>query len=139
MDKIKDASNSSEQTLKMTKDDWYAKGVSLFGQDVFSWRFVCPMCGNVQTPRDFKKFRDRGANPNSALTECIGRYLPKNQRGGLSPDHSNPKIKSPCDYAACGFFQLSNLIVDGQHIFRFEEPTQMIESPKDITTVVSLE
>lgn len=111
---------------QISRSEWIAKGTALFGPDMLSWRFRCPCCGHVQTPEDFRPFEERGATPNSAVNECLGRYLPKEQRGGLSPDHANTKVKSPCDYAAYGLFRLAPFVVqfeDGteSHAFGFAE------------------
>lgn len=57
------------------------------------YRFVCPMCGNVATPWDFKA---AGADPEDAAKQCIGRTMtpmPKPQKG-----------QKPCDWAAFGLF-----------------------------------
>lgn len=96
---------------KITYDEWRRRGTELFGDDWMKWKFVCPSCKNVAAVEDFKKFEETGAKPDSATCECIGRYLPKDERGGFSPDHSNPKIKQPCDYAGYGLFRLSPLKV----------------------------
>ncbi len=107
----------------LSEKEWIALGESLFGKDMNNWKFKCPVCGNVATPEDFRKFKDQGADPNSATCECIGRYLPKEQRGGFCSDHANTKIKQPCDYAGYGLFRLSPVEVvreDGRiHCFAF--------------------
>lgn len=96
-----------EGSIQMTHDEWTARGAELFGENVLQWKFVCPMCGNVQTAEDFRPFKDKGASPSSVNQECIGRYYPKEMRGGLSEDHANNKVKQPCDYAGYGLFRLS--------------------------------
>lgn len=55
------------------------------------WRFVCPRCGNVATPDDFRAI---GANPLSAAEECIGRS-----------DASDVE----CDWAAYGLLGTTGL------------------------------
>jgi hypothetical protein len=100
---------SEKQNLTIA--EWRSLGERLFGPDFFQWKFVCPSCGHVQSPEDFRRFKESGATPDSAATQCYGRYLPKNERGGFSKDHANPKVKSPCDYAAYGLFRLSPLEV----------------------------
>jgi hypothetical protein len=117
---------------RLTLAEWKEKGTALFGSNMLKWRFRCPACGHVQTPEDFRQHKDRGADPNTAYQECIGRYLPKDQRGGWSKDHSNPKVKYPCDYAGYGFFKLSPVTVvadDGKEIlvFGFAEQRQEAE------------
>lgn len=57
------------------------------------YRFVCPMCGNVATPQEFKA---AGADPERAARECIGRTM--------DPMPKPKKGKKPCDWAAFGLF-----------------------------------
>ena len=97
----------SKQYLKF--DEWKAQGAKLFGENMKEWRFVCPVCGHVQTPR---MFHEAGLDPNWVTNQCFGRHLPKEQRGGFSKDHGNPDIKSPCDYAAYGLFKLAPIEVE---------------------------
>lgn len=100
----------------MTVDEWLAKGNELFGPEMDTWKFRCPICGNVASVHDFQQYKDKGATPESAATECIGRYS-----GGRSA--FGGRGDGPCDYAAYGFFKLSYRIVvheDGeQHVFPF--------------------
>lgn len=83
-----------------------------------NWRFVCPVCKNVAAIREFQHYKDKGADPNSATCECIGRYS-----GAVSGLDGK---KKPCDYAGYGLFRLSPVIVvreDGTetHCFAFDE------------------
>ena len=97
-------------TPRMTVEEWNAEGIRRFGENQFLWKFVCPMCGNVQSAEDFRPYKDRGATPNSANQVCIGRYrsepaykaFGKNRKG--SP-------KSPCDYALFGLLRIPGVIV----------------------------
>lgn len=76
-----------------TEEEWHKKGHRLFGKDVLKWEFKCPMCHKVQTPEDFRKFKDIGASPDDAHQRCMGRFT-----GGKSgPDG--------CDWAAYGLFR----------------------------------
>lgn len=99
------------KTIKYTKEEWEAKGKELFGGNRMEWKFVCPQCGNVTTPNDFKKFKDQGATPDSAVQQCIGRY---------DEDHG-------CNWCAYGLFAGPSFITDvdktgGQvGIFNFAE------------------
>lgn len=118
----------------MSDADWRAEGARLFGEDIMKWRFRCPVCGHIATPEDFRKFKDTGATPSSATNECIGRYLPKDERHG-DREHGNPKVKQPCDYAGYGLFRLSPVEVeqpDGKktHCFAFAEPEELKESTR---------
>ena len=102
----------------MTKEEWIGKGKQLFGDNFEEWRFVCPGCGHIQSVGDFRIFKDRGATPESAREECIGRYT-----GGRS--WMLGEGGSPCDYAGYGLLRISPVeVVDGEevfHCFAFDE------------------
>ena len=107
---------------ELSYDEWIAAGRTLFGDDMLQWRFECPVCKHVATSEDFRSYQEIGATPDSATQECLGRYLPKEQRAtqlGLEGS-----TKQPCDYAGYGLFRLSPVIVvmpDGErrHSFAF--------------------
>jgi hypothetical protein len=101
--------------IRMTYDEWLARGRELFGENSLQWRMVCPGCGHVQTPDDFRPFKDQGATPDSARQECIGRYT-----AGRSWAYDGGD--GPCDYAAYGLFHIAPVIVttpDGKEHFCF--------------------
>ena len=106
-------------------DEWNAEGRTLFGDDMLKWRFECPVCKHVAASEDFRAYKERGATPDSATQECLGRYLAKEQRATqLATEGST---KQPCDYAGYGLFRLSPIVVvmpDGErrHSFAFAAP-----------------
>lgn len=93
--------------MKVTREQWEAKGRELFGDDQANWLFVCPMCGHeisiakarAEHADDLPKLRARGF---AIGQECIGRHLP--ERG--------------CNWAAYGLFH-GPLFVDGLASFDF--------------------
>lgn len=103
--------------IRMTKQEWQAKGEKLFGPNTMDWRFVCPACGNVASIRDFHAYKDKGAKADSATCNCIGRY-----DGHINVVMGTAK---PCNYAGYGLFNLCPVIVvDGEHeirCFAFDE------------------
>jgi len=109
----------------MTEAEWRAEGARLFGDDMMKWRFRCPICGHVAAVDDFRKYKDKGANPSAATQECIGRYYPKNKcvkAFGEDDEKPNPKIKQPCDYAGWGLLRVSPVEVefpDGKKVHSF--------------------
>ena len=114
----------------MTLEEWKAKGTALFGENVLAWKFVCPVCGHVQTPADFEPHQIKGASPASAYQECIGRYT------GVG--EFREKGQGPCNYAGYGLFKLSpvRITIDAEagpkefHAFAFaEEPAVASEPP----------
>lgn len=62
--------------IKQTLQEWRDEASNRFGEKTAFWKFVCPKCGNVQTPQDFV---DAGINQNEAASKsyqgCIGREV----------------------------------------------------------------
>jgi hypothetical protein len=88
--------------MKLTLEQWEAKGRELFGDDKSKWRFVCPSCGNVMSiekaKAEFTMLQGRGWRPEA---ECVGRYLDD----------------VGCDWAAYGLFRGPLIVkVDGDDI-----------------------
>jgi hypothetical protein len=101
----------------LTKPEWEKEGAALFGPDPLQWRFICPVCKNIQCPEDFRQHKGQGAGPDSAYCECIGRYLPGSRSA------MRDREGQPCDYALYGLFQLYETEVeteDGKLIPVFE-------------------
>ena len=81
-------------------EEWEVQGRALFGEDKFEWEFVCPSCGNIQRPRDFLPYKDRGATPETAFQVCIGRF----------DGHMNAHMgsgESPCNYTSFGLLNIN--------------------------------
>ena len=91
----------------MTKDEWMSTGKKLYGDDFMEWKFKCPSCGHIQTVKDFKQFKDKGATPDTARFNCIGRY----------DGHGDVVLGTkpgPCNYTAGGLLNLNPIkITDG--------------------------
>lgn len=103
-----------EQTFESV-DEWIGEGKRRFG-DFYNFRFVCPICGNIAAVSEYEPFKDKGATPNSATCECIGRYV------GAGPAFGDKISHKPCDYAGYGLFRLSPIRVkmeDGKEIHSF--------------------
>ncbi|MGA3524206.1 VVA0879 family protein [Melissospora conviva] len=55
----------------LTQDQFENEARAAFGDNPMRWAFICPGCGDVATPADFKEV----AGPaGMAGQECIGRY-----------------------------------------------------------------
>jgi len=102
----------------MTADEFLKKGEALFGADKFKWKFKCPMCGNIQTPEDFRQYKDKGATPDGAYQECIGRYEEGRRAFGKKEKGEKPR---PCDYASYGLFRIGHMLTypDGHEVVVF--------------------
>ena len=103
----------------LTEDEFKAEGTRRFGEDEFQWKFRCPICGNIQSAEDFRKYKNVGAKPGSAYQECIGRYLPDSFRA-FGTNKKGAK-KSPCDYASYGLFNIGNRVklANGEEVIAF--------------------
>lgn len=104
---------------KISLAEWEAEGTEKFGKDMMKWKFECPACGNVQSPEDFRKFKDRGATPSDAYFNCIGRFV----GGG---DAFVTKTQ-PCNYTMGGLIRLAKTIVIDKegiehYVFEFASP-----------------
>lgn len=102
----------------MTREEWHTLGVELFGSDYEKWLFVCPSCGNIASIGDYRKYKDKGATPDSATFNCIGRYMD----GKVADMCSGER---PCNYSSGGLFCINTLriIVDGKNVPCFEFAT----------------
>jgi len=108
----------------MTRDEWLEEGRRRFGEDFMAWKFVCPICGHVQSVADFREYKDQGASPDSATFHCIGRYQESCRRA--FGDYKEDGKPGPCDYTAGGLFRLAPVHIDvgtdePRHAFAFAE------------------
>src|SRR5215831_13752339 len=59
-DGVQKNDGSSANLRELSLEDWEREGNERFGPDKLQWRFQCPNCGHVQTPEDFRQYKDRG-------------------------------------------------------------------------------
>ena len=72
-----------------THEEWHEEARRRFGESSGDWQFLCPACGNVQTPRDFEAVSEhRGQAADRAPQYCIGNFT----------DHD-------CDWKSFGLFR----------------------------------
>lgn len=118
----------SDEVKKYTYEEWKAEGKRLFGDNIWDWLYVCPICGHVQGAHEFAERTNVKKEDFRKYIgfSCIGRYLkdkikkPKNQ-----DDHAFPvKMKGGgCNWTLGGLFQLHKVVV----INSKGEPTPMFE------------
>ena len=95
----------------ITKEEWIKRGTELFGPDMLKWRFVCPACGNIAAVEDFRPYKDKGAHPDSATHDCIGRF-----DGHIDVDMGKEK---PCNYTGYGLIDICPVrVMDGDQEIR---------------------
>src|ERR1700733_2559156 len=73
----------------MTMEQWHAEGERLFDPDEMQGQFVCPACGHVASPADWKA---AGAKESHVAFSCVGRFL-HDSRDAFA------KGPGPCNYA----------------------------------------
>lgn len=112
---IKDGMHTTtlpDTTPQMTHAEWEAEGKRRFGEDIFKWKFQCPICKNVAAIEDYKAFKDQGATPDSATCQCIGRFTgAKRKAFGDRKSPPSSATGQPCDYALFGLFRLPGVII----------------------------
>jgi len=103
---MKDKKNQDYATVQ----EWKDQGLKLFGSvDPFDWSWKCPACKRQQTMEEFREFKDQGADPNTAYSQCRGRFT----GGRKGPDK--------CDWAAYGLFRGPVVVTDGdEKVFVFD-------------------
>jgi len=85
----------------MKHSEWRAEGESRFGDDIKSWKFVCPSCGYVASVQDWI---DAEAERSIAFS-CVGRNTGSKKEMG-------DKTGGPCNYAGGGLFQINPVKVE---------------------------
>ncbi|MUG45487.1 VVA0879 family protein [Paenibacillus woosongensis] len=62
--------------IKQALLEWRTEAVTRFGEKTAFWKFVCPKCGNVQSPKDFVDVGiDQEKAANMSYQGCIGRAV----------------------------------------------------------------
>jgi hypothetical protein len=77
-------------------ESWLNEAVERFGKTHAAWKFVCPICGYVQSVSECKK---AGMEPGAIAFSCIGRW-----KGAGAYDGTGG---GPCNYAGGGLFRLN--------------------------------
>jgi len=102
-----------EPAKKMSLNAWREEGERLFGKDPMAWKFVCPVCGNIQSAADFQGLD--GASPEDAYYNCLGRFLPTAESREAFPGKGGRRNPArPCNYTLGGLFHLPGAIVAGE-------------------------
>lgn len=95
------------ERVQYTQEEWMAKGHELYGEDKKKWRFVCPMCGNIQSVESMKENNPSIGDDTlqSINFNCEGRYTPN----------------VGCDWTLGGLLQIHTveILADGKAYFSF--------------------
>lgn len=103
--------------------EWANELKKRFGENPDNWKFVCPVCGHVQSFADFKEINQ---DPNAAYACCIGRYTDSNDKTG----------KNGCNYTVNGLFSLNKTTVISEDylpfkVFEMAEADSLKEEQKE--------
>ena len=102
--------------IRISLEDWQAKGRELFGDDANFWRFVCPSCGQVQTRQDFLNLGMHPRQVDQFLAySCIGRWNVKDRE--LVVDFCEETQGAGCTFAGGGLYNISPytiIVTDGE-------------------------
>ena len=93
---------------KMSYADWIAEGEKLFGPEAKKWRFVCPICGYVQSGEDFmsKTTLEKERVQEVIGFSCIGRWI-----DGARESFEGTG-EGPCNYAGGGLFRMNPIHIE---------------------------
>lgn len=116
---------STASKEEITVEQWREEGTKLFGPDEMQWRFVCPSCGHIASPKDWKA---AGAPENAVAFSCVGRWTGSKTTICQKPGPGDVG----CNYAGGGLFGLNPRRVrmsEDKHIdvFAFAEPAPPVE------------
>lgn len=81
----------------MTMEEWNSMLRDKFGDNFSDWKFVCPVCGRVQSVGDFER---HGIDSNLAYQHCLGRHVSIGKKG-----------EKDCNYTIHGLFCLAKTMV----------------------------
>lgn len=99
-----DAMRETMSTIQITYEQWHAKGVERYGNDMKTWRFTCPMCKKDTIAQEWI---DHKADKQIGVS-CIGRQYDKKQSAFFTKN-----IKPiGCDYAGYGLFKMNPIHVE---------------------------
>lgn len=96
-------SKPATKMRRITYAQWEAEGTLRFGESKPDWRFECPSCGHVATPRQWMA---AGASEGEIAFSCVGR------RTGAGEAKTFKRAGGPCNYAGGGLFKLNPVTVE---------------------------
>lgn len=123
-----------EDMKTMTQDEFLAEAKRRFGEKVANWKFVCPMCGTVQS---IGQLRDAVIASGGTKEDvhgyigfsCIGRFTGQGD-GGITVKSRGEKWDKGCNWTLGGLFQMHTLEVD---IDGHKRPTFELADKEELT------
>lgn len=95
--------------FEISHEDWQTEAVKRYGTDCDNWKFRCPSCLNVMTPKMYLELGIKSGMSESSVVKmmafsCVGRLMDK-------PQEIFQKGKGFCNYAGGGLFGLNPILV----------------------------
>lgn len=118
----------------MTQDEFLAEAKRRFGENVREWKFVCPMCGTIQSVQQLLdavlKLGGKKDDVHGYIGfSCIGRFTRQGD-AGIAAKNRGEKWDKGCNWTLGGLFQCHTLEVtmpEGGHRPTFElAPTGLV-------------
>lgn len=111
----------------ITQDVFLAEAKRRFGDNVRDWKFVCPMCGTVQSVQQLLDAVIASGDKKDDVHgyigfSCIGRFTGQGD-AGITAKNNGQKWDKGCNWTLGGLFQVHNLEVilpDGARRKTFE-------------------
>jgi len=112
-----------EPRKSISREEWEALGVSLFGKNPRQWKFKCPACGYVASIEDYLRV---GAPEGAFAFSCVGRWMKE------ARDAFTGKGEGPCNYSGGGLFSINPVQIQGRArpIFDFARDDAKQETEK---------
>lgn len=100
---------------KVSYEEWKAEGQRRFGKDGRRWKFICPICGTVQSAKTFEEYTE--LTPVEIVRQiginCIGRSA---IGGAAITDLDKPPSSDPnaigCMYHGNGLIRANPVTVE---------------------------
>jgi hypothetical protein len=95
--------------FEISHEDWQKEAVKRYGTDHNTWKFRCPSCLNIMTPKMYHDFGITSGMPKESVQNmmafsCVGRLMDK-------PQEMLVNGKGFCNYAGAGLFRLNPILV----------------------------
>ncbi len=113
----------SEPTMKtITQDDFIAEASARFGDNVRDWKFVCPMCGTIQSVQQLLDAVVASGGTKDDVHgyigfSCIGRFTGQGDVG-IAAKNRGEKWDKGCNWTLGGLLRLHELEVVMQSGYR---------------------
>ena len=91
-----------------TVEEWLAEGENLFGKAGRDWKYVCPLCGHIQSGKEFEERTNLGVEEIQKKVgySCIGRHLRDQNPLSIEYDYWPIRMEGGgCNYTLGGIFR----------------------------------